>query len=92
MRDLSDFFLILGILLHYFKIFLNYLYVCHSVCWPISLLKGPSFGNFKDQRGLQDKSPSPAGYKYSPQANSPILSSAFALWAKAELPTGPHWG
>ena len=73
------------ILLDEFKHFLNFLYVHQSVCWLTSLLKGPSFGNLKDQRGLQDKPPGPVGYHYSPPATSPIISSAFALLENKEL-------
>ena len=60
--------------------FLNFLYVNQFVCWLTSLLKGPSFGNLKDQRGMQDKPPGPVGCSNSPLATSPIISSAFALW------------
>ena len=56
-----------------------------SVCWPTSLLKGPSFGNSKEQRGLQDKPLGPMDYHYSPPPTSPIISSAFALLANLEL-------
>ena len=37
--------------------FLNFLYASQSVCWFTFLLKGPSFGDLKDQRGLQAKPP-----------------------------------
>ena len=45
--------------LHYSKINVNFLYVGQSVTWLTSLLKGSSFGNLKDQGGLQDKPPAP---------------------------------
>ena len=64
---------------------MNFLYVRQSVYWLTSLLKVPSFGNLKDQMGLQDKPPGPVGYNYSPTANSPIINSAFALWENAKF-------
>ena len=86
MRDLPSVFgNIPGSLLHSFQFFLNFLYDRQSVFWLFSLLKGQIFGNVKDQRGLQDKPPGPVGYHYSPPATSPIISSAFALLANAEL-------
>ena len=48
--------------------------------WLTSLLKGPSFVNLKDHRGLQDKPPGPVGYHYSPPATHPIICSDFALY------------
>ena len=84
--DLSDLFgNIPGILLHLFQIFPNFQYVRQSVCWLTSLLKGQSFGNLKEKKGLQYKPPGPVGQHYSPSATSPKISYAFALWAKAEL-------
>ena len=47
--------------------------------------KGPSFGNLKDKRGLQDKSPVPEGHHYSLILPNPIISSALTLWTNAEL-------
>ena len=86
MRYLSDFFgNIPGIMLHEYKFFLHFLYVFQSFCWLTSLLNGPSLGNLKDQRVMQDKPSGPMGYNFSPPATSPIISSAFALWANLEL-------
>ena len=34
---------------------------------------------------MQDKPSGPMGYNFSPPATSPIISSAFALWANLEL-------
>ena len=53
-----------------------------TIFWAI---KGPSFGNLKDKRGQKDESSAPEGYHYSPLPPSPIISSAIALLANAEL-------
>ena len=86
MRFLSDHFIgISRMFVHQIKIFLNFLFVCESVCWLTSFQKGPSLGSLKDQSGLQDKPSGPVGYHYSPPATSPNIGSAFALWEDAEL-------
>ena len=48
-------------------------------------IKGPSFVNLEDKRGMKDKSPTPEGYHYSTPPPSPIINSVFALWANLEL-------
>ena len=55
---------------------------CENHFWVI---KEPSFSNLKDKWGQQDDPSAPEGYHYSPLPLSPIISSAFALWANAEL-------
>ena len=43
----------------------------------VEAIKGPSFGNLKDKRGLKGKPHAPEGNHYSTQPPSPIISSSF---------------
>ena len=59
--------------------------LCRNIDWPLPWRFRKKEATSRRKGGTRTDTPALQGYHHSPPPSSPLISSAFALWANAEL-------